>query len=116
MLALLGAAYAVILVVDDPPLDTRSAIVGATLLAIGELAYRSIEARAAVTEEAGTVTRRVGPVAILALIALGLGGTILAVTDLLRSGGLAIEISRYRGGCGCSRPPRRRSSQRPDTD
>ena len=31
-LALLGGAYAVILVIDEPPLDGRSAIVGALLL------------------------------------------------------------------------------------
>ena len=48
-LVLLGSAYAVILALDDPPLDGRSAIVGAALLAIGELAHLSLQARAAVT-------------------------------------------------------------------
>jgi hypothetical protein len=92
VLVLLGAAYAVILVVDDPPLDARAAIVGATLLAIGELAYLSVETRSAVTEEADAVARRVGSVAVLALIALGLGGALLVVVDLLRTRGLAIEL------------------------
>lgn len=92
VLALLGAAYAVILVIDDPPLDGRSAIVGAALLAIGELAYLSIGARTAVTEEAGATARRIGSVAALALLALALGWAILAVVDLLRTGGLAIEV------------------------
>jgi hypothetical protein len=92
VLVLLGAAYAVILVVDDPTLDARSAIVGATLLAIGELAHLSVEARSAVTEEADAVARRVGSVAVLSLIALGLGGIVLAVVDLLRAGGLATEV------------------------
>ena len=90
-LALLGAAYAVILVVDDPPLDARAAIVGATLLAIGELAHLSVEARAAVTEEADAVARRVLWVAAQALLALGLGGALLALVDLVRTEGLAIE-------------------------
>ena len=43
VLVLLGTAYAVILAIDDPPLDGRSAIVGASLLAIGELAHLSLE-------------------------------------------------------------------------
>ena len=90
-LALLGAAYALILVIDEPVLDGRSAIVGAALLAIGELAYLSVEVRPAVTEEAGAATRRVAFVAMLTLFALGLGGAMLAVVDLLRTGGSAIE-------------------------
>lgn len=92
VLVLLGAAYAVILVVDDPPLDARAAIVGATLLAIGELAYLSVEARSAVTEEAGAIARRVGSVAVLSLLALGFGGALVALVDLFHTGGLAIEI------------------------
>ena len=92
VLVLLGAAYAVTLVADDPTLDARSAIVGAALLAIGELAHLSVEARSAVTEEADAVARRVGSVAVLALTALGLGGIVLAVADLLRAGGLATEV------------------------
>lgn len=90
-LALLGAAYAVILVVDDPPLDARAAVVGAALLGIGELAHLSVEARAAVTEEADAVARRVLSVAMLALLALALGGALLALVDVLRTGGLAVE-------------------------
>ena len=92
VLALLGAAYAVILVLDDPALDTRSAIVGAALLAIGELAYLSTEARSAVTEEAGAVAWRVGTVAVLVLLVLFLGGALVALVDVLRTGGFAIEV------------------------
>lgn len=91
-LALLGAGYAVILVVDDPQLDARAAIVGAALLAIGELAYLSTEARSAVAEEAGAVGRRVGTVAVIALLALVLGGILIAVVDVLHTGGLAVEV------------------------
>jgi hypothetical protein len=92
VLVLLGVAYTVILALDDPPLDARAAIVGATLLVIGELAYLSVEARSGVTEEAGPVTRRVGSVAVLALLALGLGGALVALVDLFRTSGLVIEV------------------------
>ena len=91
-LALLGAAYAVILVLDDPPLDGHSIVVGAALLAAGELAYLSLETRSAVTEEAGAVGRRIAWVSVLVLLTLAVGGAVLAVVDLLRTGGLAIEF------------------------
>lgn len=92
VLVLLGAAYTVILAVDDPPLDARAAIVGAALLAIGELTYLSVEARSAVNEEAGAVARRVGTVAVVVLLALSFGGLLIALVDLFRTGGLAIEV------------------------
>jgi hypothetical protein len=99
-LALLGGSYAVILVVDAPPLDGRSAVVGATLLAIGELAHLSIEARLSVTEEAGATARRIASVAMLALVALGLGAAVLAVVDILRTGGVAIEAVGVAAAAG----------------
>ena len=91
-LVLLAAAYVAVLVIDAPSLDARSAVVGATLLAIGELAHLSLEARLAVTGEGGTLARRVGWIAVLAVITLGLGASIIAVVDVLRTGGLAIEV------------------------
>ena len=91
-LLLLGAAYAVILVVDGPPLDARSAIVGAGMLATGELGYLCLDARSAVTDEAGAAAHRVAWVALLVLLTLALGGAVLAVVDLLRAGGIAIEV------------------------
>ena len=92
VLALLGGGYAVILVWDDPALDTRAAVVGAALLAIGELGYRSTEARSAVAEEAGTVARRVGTVAVLVLAALIVGGALVALIDVWRTSGPAIDV------------------------
>ena len=89
-----------ILVVDAPPLDGRSAIVGATLLAIGELAHLSVEARLSVTEEVGATARRIASVAVLALVALGLGGAVLAVVDILRTGGIAIEVVGVAAAAG----------------
>jgi len=99
-LALLGAAYAVILVIDDPPLDGHSIVVGAALLAVGELAYLSVETRVAVTEEAGAVARRVAGVSVLVLLALAVGAALLAVVDLLRTGGLAIEFVGVAAAAG----------------
>ena len=90
-LALLGGAYAMILAIDDPSLDLHAAVVGAALLAVGELAYLSVETRYAVTEEAGAVARRVASVTVLALLALAIGAAILALVDLLRTGGITIE-------------------------
>ena len=90
---LLGAAYAVTLVLDDPPLDARAAVVGAALLATGELAHLSLGARSAVTEEAGAAAHRLAWVAVLALAAMALGGAVLALTDLLRTGGVAVEVA-----------------------
>lgn len=91
VLGLLGAAYASILVIDDPPLDTRAVIVGAALLGVGELAHLSIEARSSVADE-GRTARGVGSVALLALGALLAGGGLIAAADVVRTGGLAIEI------------------------
>jgi hypothetical protein len=91
-LLLLGAAYAVILVVDRPSLDARSAMIGAGLLAAGELGYLCLDARSAVTDEAGAAAHRLAWVALLVLLALALAGAVLAVVDLLRAGGIAIEV------------------------
>ena len=91
-LALLGAAYAVILAIDDPPLDGRSAIVGALMLAVGELGYLSLDARTAVTDEAGTLARRIAWVMTVVLLTLAAAATVLIVVDLFRTGGLAVEV------------------------
>jgi hypothetical protein len=99
-LALLGAAYAAILVIDDPPLDSHSILVGGALLAAGELAYLSLEARSAVTEETGAIARRFAGVSMLVLFALAVGGALLAVVDLLRTGGLVIEFLGVAAAAG----------------
>jgi hypothetical protein len=90
-LALLGTAYAALLVLDDPPLDGRAAVLGAALLTIGELSYSSVELRSASRRDRDVVGRRVGWIALTALGALGLGGGILALADALHTGGVAVE-------------------------
>ena len=92
VLALLGAGYTLILVIDNPPLDARAAFVAAALLAIGELGYLSVEARTAVAGEAGAVARRVGYVAVAVLLAVSVGGALVALVDVLRTGGPVIEV------------------------
>jgi len=90
-LGLLGGAYAVILAIDEPPLDGRAAIVGALMLAVGELGYLSLGARSAVTDEAGTLARRIAGVMTLVLLALAAGATVLIVVDVFRTGGIVVE-------------------------
>lgn len=92
-LALLGAAYGLILAVDITALDTRAAIVGAALLAVGELAYRSLEARAAAAEEGGAVATRVAWIGAQSLVALLFGGMLLVFIDVVRAGGIAAELA-----------------------
>ena len=100
-LVLLGAAYAVILEIDEPPLDGRSAIVGALLLAVGELGYLSLGARTAVTDEAGTLARRIAWVMTVVLLALAAGATVLIVVDLVPH-----RRASWSRRSGWPRPPR----------
>jgi len=88
----LGAAYAVHLAVDDPALDSKVPLLGVGLLLTAELAYWSLEERDRVATEPGESLRRVGLLAGLALGALGAGAGLLAVSDLARAGGLAIDV------------------------
>jgi hypothetical protein len=92
-LVLLGTAYAAILAIDEPPLDGRSAIVGAIMLAIGELGYLSLGARSAVIEDVGDVARRIAAITIMTLVALGIGATVLVVVDVFRAGGIVIDAA-----------------------
>jgi hypothetical protein len=90
--ALVGAAYAVHLAADDPSLDARAALLGAGLLLTTELAYWSLEERESVATEPGESFRRLGLLIGLALGALGAGIALLIVADLIRTGGLAIDL------------------------
>ena len=56
------------------------------MLATGELGYLCLDARSAVTDEAGAAAHRVAWVALLVLLALALGGAVLAVVDLAPGG------------------------------
>jgi hypothetical protein len=89
---LVGAAYAVRLAADDPNLDAKAALLGAGLLLTAELAYWSLEERERVAGEPGESFRRFGLLVALALAALGVGIALLIVADVLRTGGLAVDL------------------------
>lgn len=85
------AAYAVVLEVDDPPLDGRSAVLAAALVVVAGLVDWSLELRSTSPDETGGRWRRLLWVATWGLCALGLGGLLLALVDLARAEGLAVE-------------------------
>ena len=89
--ALLGAAYALLLVLRDPALDVRAPLVAAGLLAAAELAYWSLELRAGIAEDAGALARRVALLLLLALAGMLLGALVLAVAGELGTGALWLE-------------------------
>ena len=91
-IALLGAAYATQLGVDDAPLDVKAPLFGAGLLVTAELAYWSLEERDRVESDPGEWLRRLGVVVALGLAALVAGGALLATADLARTRGLAIDL------------------------
>jgi hypothetical protein len=91
-LLLLGSAYAVRLALDDPALDGRAPFLGAGLLVSGWLAYWSLDERERVPAEPGESLRHVGFVALVALASALLGAGLLALTDVLRTQGLAVDV------------------------
>ena len=91
-LALLGGAYAVILAIDAatprrPRGDRRRALAGRRRARL-PLARSP---GSAVTDEAGTLARRIAGVMTLALLALAAGATVLIVVDVFRTGGIVVE-------------------------
>jgi hypothetical protein len=90
-LATSGAAYGLILAVDDPPLDVRAAGVAAGLLIVGELVGWSRELATTTRDEPGGAWRRPVWIASLGVGALLLVWALLALVDLARVEGLAVE-------------------------
>jgi hypothetical protein len=90
-LAVVAGTYAAALAVESAPLDRRAPIVAAALLLAAELAWWSLELRARIAPEAGSYLRRLAFVLVLALGAYGVGALLLAVVDVARTSGLAIE-------------------------
>ena len=90
-LATLGGAYAILLVIDEPALDTRAVGVAAALVVVGELTGWSHELAGPTKDEPGGAWRRPMWIAGIAVGALGLAWMLLAVADLARLEGLAIE-------------------------
>jgi hypothetical protein len=85
-----AGAYALLLAIDDPPLDSRAAGVAAALVVVGELSGWAREL-AGTRDEPGGVWRRPAWIAGVAVGALGLCWMVLAIADVTRLEGLGIE-------------------------
>ncbi len=91
-LVLLGGVYGMQLAVDDAPLDAAVVLVAAGLVVTAELAYWSLEERERVKTEPGEAFRRLALVAVLGLGALAVAALPLALVDVVRARGLAVDI------------------------
>ncbi len=114
-----AAAYALLLTIDEPPLDSRAAGVAAALLVVGELSGWAQEL-AGTTDEPGGAWRRPAWIAGAATGALALAWIVVAVADVARVEGLAVEavgalaalaalvlVTRLAGGRGGAPDERR---------
>ena len=86
-----AGAYAVLLAIDEPPLDARAAGVAAALLATGELVGWARELAATTRDEPGNAWRRPVWIAGAGIGTVGLVTVLLAVVDLAQVEGLAFE-------------------------
>ncbi len=87
-----ASAYAILLVVDDPPLDGRAVGVAAALVLVGELVGWSRELASPTMDEPGNAWRRPVWIAGAAGGALLVAAVLLAVVDLARLDGLVVEV------------------------
>jgi hypothetical protein len=87
-----AGAYALLLALDDPPLDARAAVVAVLLLMVGELVGWARELGRATVDEPGGAWRRTIWIATVSLVALALAWGLLALVDLARVEGLAVEV------------------------
>lgn len=90
-LASLAGAYVALLLIDEPPLDTRAAGLAMALVVIGELVGWARELAGSTRDEPGNAWRRPAWIAGVGIGALGLAWAVLAVADLAHVQGLAIE-------------------------
>ena len=91
-LALVGAAYAIHLGIDDPPFDVGVAALAALLLLAAELAYWSLEEGDEVSAEPGEALRRLAVVVGFGAVALVAAAGVLALVDAVRARGLAVDL------------------------
>jgi hypothetical protein len=90
-LATAAAAYAALLAIDEPAVDARAAGVAAALVVTGELVGWSRELATTSRDEAGGAWRRPAWIATVGVGTLFLVWALLAVVDLARVEGLAVE-------------------------
>ena len=90
--AILGGEYVALLGFEGEALDTRGPVIAAALLAVAELGYWSLELRHPVADEAGTSLRRLGLLAGLLIVVVGLGVVVLALVEAVSAGGPAVDL------------------------
>jgi hypothetical protein len=90
---LLGGAYAVLLVVDDAPLDVRAPLVAAGLVSAWELGAWSVELSAGLPLERGQAWRHVAWISVVATGTLVAGLVVLLLADTVRVSGLVVEAA-----------------------
>ncbi len=90
--ALVGGLYGVELAIADAPLDVAAPAVAAGLLVAVELAYWSIEERERWKGDPGEGLRHASFVAVVAVGAFLAATAILAVIDVVRARGLAVDL------------------------
>ncbi len=90
--ALLGGAYALSLAVDGEAPDRQAPLVGVALLLVCELGFWAHELQTTSPDEPGSRSRHVAWLALLAAGALLPGFALLALADLLRFEGIAVEV------------------------
>jgi uncharacterized membrane protein HdeD (DUF308 family) len=89
--SLVAGGYALGLVVDDAPPDLRAPLYATVLLLTCELAVWSQSLARSTPGEAGMLARHAAWLGLLALGMLALGAGLLALVDIARSGGVAID-------------------------
>ncbi|OFW70946.1 MAG: hypothetical protein A2Y55_01410 [Actinobacteria bacterium RBG_16_68_12] len=91
-LALLAGVYAAQLYVDDATLDGAAPLFAAGLFVTAEFGYWSLEERERVEAAPGEGLRRLAIVAVLGLVALVVAASLLALADIVRTRGLAVDV------------------------
>jgi hypothetical protein len=96
---LLGAAYAVSVAADGGPADLESPLVGAALLLACELGFWAHELRTTARDEPGARAQRLAWLAVLGALAIVPGAAVLAVADVVRLEGIAVEAVGALAAC-----------------
>jgi hypothetical protein len=88
----IGGLYGAELAIADAPLDVATPALAAGLLLAAELGYWSIEERGRWQGQAGDSLRRAALVALLAVGAALVAAVLMALVDVLRTSGLALDL------------------------
>jgi len=91
--ALVGAGYGIVLVVDGRELDLRAPVLATGLLVVAELVLWGHERRVTSPDEPGLAERHVTWLAVLALGSLALGTGLLSLAEVVRAQGIAVDAA-----------------------